>query len=40
MSERIKKRKFLCIVDNSYFEYFCLFGSASDFQKNYPEEAA
>lgn len=40
MSERIKKRKFLCIVDNSYLTYFCIFGASSDFQKNYPEEAA
>ena len=31
---------FLIICDLSYWTYFVLFGSVSDFQKNYPDEAA
>lgn len=35
-----KKNKFLCLIDNSYFKYFIIFGSTSDFQRNYPDEAS
>ena len=40
MSDRTKKRKFLCLADNSYVQYFCIFGSVSEFQKSCPDEAA
>ena len=35
----MKKRKFLIIVDASYFQYFCIFGSVNEFEKRYPELA-
>lgn len=40
MNSRLEKRKFLCIVDNSYFQYFALFGSTAEFQRKYPDEAS
>lgn len=33
-------KRFLQLIDNSYFQYFCLFGAVSDFQKRYPDEAS
>lgn len=35
-----EKRKFLCLIDGSYFQYFCIFGAVNDFKKNYADEAA
>lgn len=35
-----KNNRFLQLVDNSYFQYFCIFGAVSDFQKRYPDEAS
>lgn len=40
MSDRFEKRRFLCLVDNSYLQYFCIFGSAAEFQRSCPDEAA
>ena len=36
----MKKRKFLIAVDNSYFQYFCIFGCTNEFTKRYPSVAA
>lgn len=35
-----EKRKFLCVVDSSYFQYWCVFSAVNEFIKNYAEEAA
>lgn len=35
-----KKDRFLEVVDGSYYGYFVLFGSVSEFQKRYPEIAS
>ena len=32
-----KKDRFLEVIDGSYYGYFVLFGSVSEFQKRYPE---
>ena len=37
--DNIEKR-FLVIVDNSYMQYFTIFGAVSDFQRECPDEAA
>lgn len=39
MSDRFEKRRFLCLCDASYIQYFMIFGSVSEFQKKYPDEA-
>ena len=40
MTEDNRKDRFLCVIDGSYFGYFVLFGSVSEFQKRYPEIAS
>ncbi len=40
IAEDDKKNKFLEVVDGSYFGYFVLFGSVSEFQKRHPEIAS
>ena len=40
MNDRIRRKKFLCLADNSYVMYFCIFGSVAEFQKSCPDEAS
>ena len=40
MNDSTKENKFLIVIDGSYLVYTALFGSAKNFQENYPEEAS
>lgn len=39
MNDRLEKKRFLCLVDNSYVQYVMLFGAVSEFQRKYEDEA-
>lgn len=39
MSDMLKRRRFLILVDASYVQYFMIFGSVAEFQKKCPDEA-
>lgn len=39
MSNRLEKRRFLCLCDASYVQYFMIFGAVSEFQRRYEDEA-